>query len=121
VSLFRLYQYPVFSLSSQDLDYKRMMRILTKGKNIWNTTNHSTSLMTNPFENAMAQLSKAASFVADKKGKEEVEILRQPQRILNVSIPVRMDDQTLKIFQGYRVQFNNARGPYKGGIRFHRR
>lgn len=67
----------------------------------------------------MAQLTIAVSFLTDKKSKEEVEILRQPQRILNVSIPVRMDNGKLKIFQGYRVQFNNARGPYKGGIRFH--
>ncbi len=74
---------------------------------------------TNPFENAIAQLSKAASFLSDAKTKELVEVLRIPQRILNVSIPVRMDDGTLKLFQGYRVQHNNARGPYKGGIRFH--
>ena len=92
-----------------------------------NVTNHSTTLMTNPFENAMAQLQRAAevlvhssSFIEKKKAVEQkLEILKYPQRILNVTIPVKMDNGSLRIFQGYRVQFNNARGPYKGGIRFH--
>ena len=74
---------------------------------------------TNPFENAMEQLHKAATFITDNKSKEKVRILEEPQRILNVTIPVVMDDGKLKIFQGYRVQHNNARGPYKGGIRYH--
>lgn len=74
---------------------------------------------TNPFENAIAQLTKAAAFLSDPKTKEVVTLLNVPQRILNVSIPVRMDDDTIRLFQGYRVQHNNARGPYKGGIRFH--
>lgn len=47
------------------------------------------------------------------------EILSEPQRVLTVSIPVRMDDGSIKVFQGYRSQHNNALGPYKGGIRFH--
>jgi len=64
----------------------------------------------------MKQLAKAAKFV---RAQEKLEILKRPQRILNVTIPVTMDNGSLKIFQGYRVQFNNARGPYKGGIRFH--
>jgi glutamate dehydrogenase/leucine dehydrogenase len=88
-----------------------------------NTTNHSTSLTTNPFENAMAQLEKAAGFLKETGDKRQVtskiEILKQPQRILNVAIPVVMDDGNVRIFQGYRVQHNNARGPYKGGIRYH--
>jgi len=73
----------------------------------------------NPFENAMTQLHKAGAFITDKQSKEKVRILEQPQRILNVTIPVTMDNGSLKIFQGYRVQHNNARGPYKGGIRYH--
>jgi len=78
-------------------------------------------MITNPFENAMEQLSKAASYIgkSDPKVQEKLEILKQPQRIINVTIPVKMDNGKIKIFQGYRVQFNNARGPYKGGIRFH--
>ncbi len=82
----------------------------------------------NPFETAMSQLQKAADILGKNKqlslkSKKELlqklEILKNPQRILNVTIPVVMDDGSQKVFQGYRVQHNNARGPYKGGIRFH--
>jgi glutamate dehydrogenase (NADP+) len=69
------------------------------------------------FESALIPLREAA-----KKAKIDpkiVEVLSHPQKILQVSIPVAMDDGTLKIFQGYRVQHNNSRGPYKGGIRYH--
>lgn len=45
--------------------------------------------------------------------------LRVPEREIRTSIPVTMDDGSLRIFEGYRVQYNNARGPYKGGIRYH--
>jgi glutamate dehydrogenase (NAD(P)+) len=72
--------------------------------------------MNNPFENAMLQLQKSKRFLHTS---EKIEILKQPQRILNVTIPVVMDNGSLRIFHGYRVQFNNARGPYKGGIRYH--
>ena len=47
------------------------------------------------------------------------EILRHPMRELHVTIPVRMDNGKTRVFQGFRVQYNNARGPTKGGIRFH--
>ncbi len=46
-------------------------------------------------------------------------ILREPERELTVSIPVRMDDGSVKVFRGYRVQHSSARGPCKGGIRYH--
>lgn len=46
-------------------------------------------------------------------------MLREPQRIIEVALPVRMDTGKLKVLKGYRVQYNNARGPFKGGIRFH--
>ncbi|HJJ55174.1 MAG TPA: Glu/Leu/Phe/Val dehydrogenase [Methanocorpusculum sp.] len=48
-----------------------------------------------------------------------VNILMQPQKQIQVSIPVKMDDGSIKVFQGFRVQHNNALGPYKGGIRYH--
>lgn len=48
-----------------------------------------------------------------------IEILKEPQRILTVNVPVRMDDEKTKVFKGYRVQYNDAIGPTKGGIRFH--
>lgn len=86
---------------------------------------HPTNI--NPFENAMRQLEKAADTLIKgnptsprlRGAQQKLEILRNPQRIVNVTIPVKMDDGSVKIFQGYRVQFNNARGPFKGGIRFH--
>lgn len=73
----------------------------------------------NPFDNAMLQLKRAAAKLPKKEAEKLLIRLSQPQRILNVNIPVTMDNGTTKIFQGYRVQFNNARGPYKGGIRYH--
>lgn len=47
------------------------------------------------------------------------DLLRKPWRELTVSVPVRMDDGTLRVLDGYRIQHNAARGPYKGGTRFH--
>jgi glutamate dehydrogenase len=73
--------------------------------------------MNNPFENAMMQLDKVAKI--SNFGDEFISRLRQPDRDIKVSIPVKMDDGTLKIFEGYRVEYNNAFGPYKGGIRYH--
>ncbi|MFA4831213.1 MAG: Glu/Leu/Phe/Val dehydrogenase [Patescibacteria group bacterium] len=73
--------------------------------------------MNNPFQNAMAQLDKAAKIMNLDKNVHE--ILKQPDRLLTVSIPVKMDNGELKVFTGYRSQYNNALGPYKGGIRYH--
>ena len=60
-------------------------------------------------------------WACEKLGLEDhiYELLKEPQRVLEVSIPVKMDDGTYKVFKGYRSQHNNAMGPYKGGIRFH--
>ncbi|MFO7872297.1 MAG: Glu/Leu/Phe/Val dehydrogenase [Candidatus Undinarchaeales archaeon] len=71
----------------------------------------------NPFENALEQLEEAQKVASIDKG--AYEILRNPQRILQVSIPVKMDNGEQKMFTGYRVQHNDARGPCKGGIRYH--
>ena len=49
------------------------------------------------------------------------QMLREPWRDLRVSLPVRMDDGRIEVFHGYRVQHNGARGPYKGGVRYHPR
>ena len=73
--------------------------------------------MNNPYQNAMAQLDKVA--LLKDFGNEFIERMRHPDRDIRISIPVKMDDGSLKIFEGYRVQHNDARGPYKGGIRFH--
>jgi len=71
----------------------------------------------NPFENAQEQLRKAAATAGIKE--EELRFLEKPKRIIHVNFPVKMDDGTIKYFEGYRVQYNDARGPTKGGIRFH--
>jgi len=71
----------------------------------------------NPFAMAQAQLDKAAGYL--KLDPAAYAILREPQRELHVSIPVRMDSGEMKVFKGFRVQYNDARGPVKGGIRFH--
>lgn len=71
----------------------------------------------NPFYNAQKQVKEAC----DKLGMEPAvyEILKQPLRVLEVSIPVKMDDGTIKVFTGYRALHNDAVGPGKGGVRFH--
>lgn len=71
----------------------------------------------NVFQNAMEQLERAAKLV--KLEPDILKILKLPERTVTISIPVKLSDGTIKIFQGYRVQYNSARGPYKGGIRFH--
>ncbi|MDI6823695.1 MAG: Glu/Leu/Phe/Val dehydrogenase [Bacillota bacterium] len=71
----------------------------------------------NPFHIVQRQIREAV----DALGVEPAayEILKQPMRFLEVSIPVRMDDGSLKVFTGYRSQHNDALGPTKGGIRYH--
>jgi glutamate dehydrogenase/leucine dehydrogenase len=71
----------------------------------------------NPFRIAMRQFESAAEKLKLQPGLREV--LRSPRRALTLSLPIKMDDGTLKVFQGFRVQHNNARGPCKGGIRYH--
>lgn len=73
--------------------------------------------MSNAFENAMSQLDKVVSLT--NLDKDFIASLRQPDRQITVSIPVTMDDGTLENFEGYRVEYNNVLGPYKGGIRYH--
>lgn len=69
------------------------------------------------FQDALQRLDAAAKH-ADIDD-EAVEKLRHPRAVLEVSIPVRMDDGSLRVFRGYRSQHDNTRGPTKGGIRFH--
>ncbi len=70
-----------------------------------------------PLQNALTQLKKAAELV--KLDAAVLDLLKKPKRILQFSLPVKMDNGEYKSFETIRVQFNNARGPYKGGIRFH--
>ncbi|MCX6377218.1 MAG: Glu/Leu/Phe/Val dehydrogenase [Armatimonadetes bacterium] len=72
---------------------------------------------TNPFEIAQAQLDRAAKKLNLDPGVHA--LLREPLRELHVSLPVKMDNGIVRVFKGFRVQYNDARGPNKGGIRFH--
>ncbi len=71
----------------------------------------------NPFAIAQAQLDEAAEVLQLDPATHE--LLRWPLRELHVTLPVKMDDGTFKVFQGFRVQYNDARGPTKGGLRYH--
>jgi glutamate dehydrogenase (NAD(P)+) len=71
----------------------------------------------NPFKIAQHQLDEAAAIM--KLDAATHELLRWPLREFHVHFPVRMDDGTVKVFEGFRVQYNDARGPTKGGLRFH--
>ncbi|MGW8268559.1 MAG: Glu/Leu/Phe/Val family dehydrogenase, partial [Longimicrobiales bacterium] len=71
----------------------------------------------NSFEMAQSQFDRVAELLELETGARE--FLREPTREYSFSIPVRMDDGTSRVFRGFRVQHNDARGPSKGGIRFH--
>ena len=73
--------------------------------------------MENPFLNAQKQLEKVAEQL--NVSSDILAVLKVPQKIIEVNIPVKMDSGEVKVFKGFRSQHNNARGPYKGGIRFH--
>lgn len=71
----------------------------------------------NPYENVLEVLESAAQMLGlDKK---DYEILKYPERELKVAVPVHMDDGSVRVFEGYRVQHSSSRGPCKGGIRYH--
>ena len=74
----------------------------------------------NPFENFCTQLNNVKKYFHEKDH-TYIEILKYPQRVVEVCLPLRMDDKTIKIYTGYRVQHSDIRGPTKGGIRFHPR
>jgi len=70
------------------------------------------------FDNAMQQLGHAAEKL--NLDSSLVEKLKQPEHVHEFDIPVQMDDGSVRKYHGFRVQFNSVRGPYKGGIRFHK-
>ena len=71
----------------------------------------------NPFEIALKQLDEAADLINLESGMRDV--LANPKRVLTVSLPVKMDNGKIRVFTGFRSQHNDARGPFKGGIRYH--
>jgi glutamate dehydrogenase (NADP+) len=72
---------------------------------------------TDIFEDAVRRLDRAFQYA--EIDQEAVERLKHPKQILQVSIPVRMDDGSLRVFTGFRVRHDDTRGPTKGGIRYH--
>ncbi len=72
----------------------------------------------NPFLSAQSQMQTAYAFLAGRYDEQFPKILN-PERIIEVNIPVKMDSGETRNFIGYRAQHNAARGPYKGGIRYH--
>ena len=76
-----------------------------------------THLRENPFELAQAQLRRAGEIFGIDDNL--VRVLSQCKKGVEVSVPVRMDDDSVQVFEGYRVVHNMTRGPAKGGIRYH--
>lgn len=83
------------------------------------TTNVSNSYeeSLNSYEIVQRQIDNAANLL--QLPKNIVEILKRPKRVLTVNYPVKLDDGSIEVFEGYRSQHNDALGPTKGGIRFH--
>ena len=71
----------------------------------------------NEWENALHDLQEVAGLL--DLSSDVLTVLCNPRRVLNVSLPVRLDDGSVKVFQGYRVQHSLDRGPAKGGLRYH--
>lgn len=71
----------------------------------------------NPYDNVLKVVKEAADILGYSDS--DIEAIKYPERELKVSIPVRMDNGTTRVFQGYRIQHSTSRGPAKGGIRFH--
>ena len=71
----------------------------------------------NAFENALKQFDAAAEVL--ELTPNQIATIRQPRKVVEVRLPVRMDDGSIEVFTGYRVHHNTIRGPAKGGIRFH--
>lgn len=76
-----------------------------------------SSISYNPYESAQAQFDRVAEQLKLNQGVRD--LLRQPMKEFHFTIPVKMDDGSTKIFKAFRVRHNDARGPAKGGIRFH--
>jgi len=72
----------------------------------------------NAFDNALEQLRKIKQYL-DENISNNTHLLEKPMRVLQANLRVKMDDGSIKLFPAYRVQYNNALGPFKGGIRYH--
>ena len=77
----------------------------------------ATAKKLTPFEEVNLFFDQAAERLGLAEGRREM--LRRPWRELQVQVPVRMDDGHINVYNGFRIQHNGARGPYKGGVRYH--
>ncbi|MED4729294.1 Glu/Leu/Phe/Val dehydrogenase [Aneurinibacillus migulanus] len=80
-------------------------------------TKQSSEEVLNPYQIAQTQIENAAKILGLDRG--IIDILKKPMRVLSVNFPVKMDDGSIRVFEGFRSQHNDAIGPTKGGIRFH--
>jgi glutamate dehydrogenase (NAD(P)+) len=80
-------------------------------------TDNRTIQSISAFENALKQFDQAAAVL--KLTPNQIATIRQPRKVVEVKLPIRMDDGRIEVFTGYRVQHNIVRGPAKGGVRFH--
>ena len=92
-----------------------MVEIYCKGQIEMTVT--ATQETLNPYEIAQQQVDAAAALL--NLPQHITEVLKRPMRVLTVNFPVKMDNGTVRVFEGYRAQHNDAIGPTKGGIRFH--
>lgn len=80
-------------------------------------TKQSSEEVLNPYQIVQTQIENAAKILGLDRG--IIDILKKPMRVLSVNFPVKMDDGSIRVFEGFRSQHNDAIGPTKGGIRFH--
>ncbi|MFH1653551.1 MAG: Glu/Leu/Phe/Val dehydrogenase [Pseudomonadota bacterium] len=80
-------------------------------------TTHCPNPNMSAFENALTQFEEAANIL--NLTQNQIVMIKEPRRVVEVKLPVRMDDGRIEAFKGYRVQHNISRGPAKGGVRFH--
>lgn len=80
-------------------------------------TKQSSEEVLNPYQIVQTQIETAAKILGLDRG--IIDILKKPMRVLSVNFPVKMDDGSIRVFEGFRSQHNDAIGPTKGGIRFH--
>ena len=95
----------------------KLLKLNNKGK-LMSQTGPTEAHLNHPlFLNAIESIEQAAKII--NCDKNVLERLKKPKRCIAVSVPVRMDNYEVKVFTGYRVQYNSTLGPYKGGIRYH--
>ncbi|MBX9809675.1 Glu/Leu/Phe/Val dehydrogenase, partial [Candidatus Gracilibacteria bacterium] len=96
----------------------KQLKLLKQFQSSNNLNSNSLIMSNNPFISAQSQMRTAYEFLKGRYDSQFEKILF-PERVIEVNIPVKMDNGSTRMFTGYRSQHNGARGPYKGGIRYH--